>query len=92
MDELMEVLTLVQTKKITKKMKIVMYDENYWREIINFDALIEHGTISKEDMKLFDFCSTVDDAYEKITSHFQKYFLNNNLNSKLNNKLGNTKK
>lgn len=79
MDELMEVLTLVQTKKITKKMKIVMYDENYWREIINFDALIEHGTISKDDMKLFDFCSTVDDAYEKITSHFQKYFLNNNL-------------
>ncbi|MBI1938394.1 MAG: TIGR00730 family Rossman fold protein [Ignavibacteriales bacterium] len=81
MDELMEVLTLVQTKKITKKMKIVMYDENYWREIINFDALIEHGTISKDNMKLFDFCSTVDEAYEKITSHFQKYFLNNNLGS-----------
>lgn len=86
MDELMEVLTLLQTKKITKKMKIVMYDENYWREIINFDALIEHGTISKDDMKLFDFCSTVDEAYEKITSHFQKYFLNNKLNNKLSNK------
>lgn len=86
MDELMEVLTLLQTKKITKKMKIVMYDENYWREIINFDALIEHGTISKDDMKLFDFCSTVDEAYEKITSHFQKYFLNNNLNNKLSDK------
>lgn len=92
MDELMEVLTLLQTKKITKKMKIVMYDENYWREIINFDALIEHGTIGKDDMKLFDFCSTVDEAYEKITSHFQKYFLNNNLNNKLNNKLSNKKK
>lgn len=75
-DELMEVLTLVQTKKITKKMKVIIYGEDYWREIINFDALIEHGTISKDDMKLFDFCNTIDEAFEKITSHFYKYFLN----------------
>ncbi|MEW6507797.1 MAG: TIGR00730 family Rossman fold protein [Bacteroidota bacterium] len=80
MDELMEVLTLVQTKKITKKMKVIMYDESYWREIINFDALIEHGTISREDMKLFDFCNSIDDAFDKITSHFKKYFLNKNNN------------
>ncbi|MGK9368604.1 TIGR00730 family Rossman fold protein [Melioribacter sp. Ez-97] len=76
MDELMEVLTLVQTKKVTKKMKIIIYDEAYWKEIINFDALIEHGTISKEDMKLFDFCNTVDEAFDKITTHFKKHFLN----------------
>lgn len=76
MDELMEVLTLVQTKKVVKKMKIIIYDEAYWRKIINFDALIEHGTISKEDMKLFDFCNSIDEAFEKITEHFKKYFLN----------------
>lgn len=81
MDELMEVLTLVQTKKITKKMKVIIYDENYWKEVINFDALIEHGTISKEDMKLFDFCNTIDDAFDKITNHFKKYFLNKNNNN-----------
>ncbi|MCX7797686.1 MAG: TIGR00730 family Rossman fold protein [Melioribacter sp.] len=75
MDELMEVLTLVQTKKVVKKMKIIVYDEAYWREIINFDALIEHGTISKEDMKLFDFCNSIEEAFEKITEHFKKYFL-----------------
>ncbi|MBS3944167.1 MAG: TIGR00730 family Rossman fold protein [Melioribacter sp.] len=80
MDELMEVLTLVQTKKITKKMKVIMYDESYWKEVINFDALIEHGTISKEDMKLFDFSNTIDDAFDKITLHFKKYFLNKNNN------------
>lgn len=80
MDELMEVLTLVQTKKITKKMKVIMYDESYWKEVINFDALIEHGTISKEDMKLFDFSNTIDDAFDKITQHFKKYFLNKNNN------------
>ncbi len=77
MDELMEVLTLVQTKKVTKKMKIIIYDRAYWQEIINFKALVEHATISKEDMKLFDFCDTVDEAYEKITAHFEKYFLKN---------------
>lgn len=77
MDELMELLTLVQTKKITKKMKIIIYDEAFWREIINFDALAEHGTISKEDMKLFDFCNSIDEAFEKVTAHFNKYFLNN---------------
>ena len=76
MDEFMEVLTLVQTKKVTKKMKIIVYDEAYWREIINFDALIEHGTISKEDMKLFDFCNSVDEAFIKIKTHFEKHFLN----------------
>lgn len=75
MDELMEVLTLVQTKKVVKKMKIIIYDEAYWREIINFDALVEHGTISKNDMKLFDFYNSVDEAFEKITEHFKKYFL-----------------
>lgn len=81
LDELMEVLTLVQTKKITKKMKVIMYDENYWKEVINFDALIEHGTISREDMKLFDFSNSVDDAFEKMTNHFKKYFLNKNNNN-----------
>ncbi len=75
MDELMEVLTLVQTKKVVKKMKIIIYDEAYWRKIINFDALVEHGTISKDDMKLFDFCNSIDEAFEKITEHFKKYFL-----------------
>jgi hypothetical protein len=77
LDELMEVLTLVQTKKVTKKMKIIIYDEAYWREIINFNALIDHGTISKDDMKYFEFSNSVDDAFLKIKTHFEKHFLNN---------------
>jgi uncharacterized protein (TIGR00730 family) len=76
LDELMEVLTLVQTKKVTKKLKIIIYDEAYWKEVINFDALIEHGTISKEDMKMFEFSNSVDDAFMKMKLHFEKYFLN----------------
>ncbi len=77
MDELMEVMTLIQTQKITKPIKIIVYGENYWREILNFDALIAHGMISKEDLKLFDFVSNVDEAFEKITTHFMKHYLKN---------------
>lgn len=75
LDELMEVITLIQTGKIKKNMKIVIYDSKYWKEIMNFDKLVEHGMISKDDLKLFDFCETVDEAYEKITAHFTKLYL-----------------
>lgn len=77
LDEMMEVLTLSQTDKIKKEMKIVIYDTDYWKQIINFDALIEHGMISASDMKLFDFCNTVDEAFNSITSHFTKHYLVN---------------
>lgn len=75
LDEMMEVLTLAQTKKVTKPIKVVLFGESYWKEVINFDALIEHGMISKEDLKLFDFASTVDDAFNKITTYLIKHYL-----------------
>ena len=65
----------MQTRKIKKNMKIIIYDELFWKEIINFEKLIEHGTISRSDLKLFDFCSTIDEAFIKVTSHFEKYYL-----------------
>jgi uncharacterized protein (TIGR00730 family) len=76
LDELMEIVTLVQTGKVSKPLKIIIYGESYWKEIMNFDALLEHGMISKDDLKIFDFTSTVDEAFEKITAHFKKHYLN----------------
>jgi hypothetical protein len=75
MDELFEILTLVQTGKIRKKICLVIYDEKYWKKIINFNALIECGVISEEDMKLFHFCEDVEQAYKIITNHLEKHFL-----------------
>ncbi|MDX9923960.1 MAG: TIGR00730 family Rossman fold protein [Ignavibacteriaceae bacterium] len=72
LDELMEVLTLVQTRKIKKDMKIIIYDEIFWKEIVNFEALIDHGVISKGDMKLFTFCNNVEQAYNEITEYLTK--------------------
>ena len=55
LDEMMEILTLAQTRKLERKIPILLYGESYWREIINFDALVRHGVISQEDLDLFAF-------------------------------------
>jgi uncharacterized protein (TIGR00730 family) len=74
-DELFEVLTLVQTEKIRKKLGIVIYDEKYWKSVVNFDALIENGVINESDLKLFHFCNDVDSAFKIIKEHLEKNFL-----------------
>lgn len=75
MDEFFEILTLLQTEKIRKKLLLVVYDEKYWKSIINFEGLIDHGAISKSDMNLFVFCSTIDGAFNHIKNHFEKYWM-----------------
>lgn len=67
MDELFETLTLVQTKKLSKPLPIVIFGTDYWNKLINFDTMIEWGTISKEDLDLIKFCDEVDEAFEYLT-------------------------
>ena len=55
LDELTEILTLMQTRKIDRHIPIVLYGSSYWKEIINFDALVRHGMISRKDLALFQF-------------------------------------
>ena len=58
LDEVMEVLTLQQTGKLARRVPVLLYGSAYWNEIIDFDALVRHGMISREDLDLFTF---VDD-------------------------------
>ena len=71
-DELMEVLTLVQTEKITKKLAIVLYGKEYWDEILNLDALVRWNTIAPGDLKLFHRSDDPEEAFNylkrKLTS------------------------
>ncbi|HBE03897.1 MAG: Rossman fold protein, TIGR00730 family [Spirochaetes bacterium GWF1_41_5] len=62
LDEFMELLTLIQTRKV-KAVPIVVFGSDYWKEIINFDALVKYGTISPEDMDLFRFADTPQEAF-----------------------------
>ena len=55
LDELTEIITLAQTKKLEREIPILLYGESYWNEIINFKALVRHEVISAEDLNLFTF-------------------------------------
>ena len=65
LDELFETLTLIQTRKIAP-LPVVLVGEDYWRRVIDFDFLVEEGTIDPEDRELFWFAETALDAWEGI--------------------------
>lgn len=77
LDELMEILTLKQTLKITKPLPIILYNEKFWKSLVNFDYLIDMGMINKSDTELFKYINSPEEAFE---------YLKNNiiLNQKLN--------
>ncbi len=65
MDELFELLTLRQTGK-TPTVPIVLFDESYWRRVIDFEMLLSEGMIAEDDMALFDFADTPDTAWDAL--------------------------
>jgi hypothetical protein len=64
-DELFELLTLAQTGK-GEKIPVILYDEGYWRKAINFKHLVDHGMIEHEDLTLFQYASSPEDAWSKL--------------------------
>ena len=66
MDELFELLTLVQTRKMRKPLPIVLFGTEYWKNIVDFDALARHGMISATDIELMFRTDSVDEAYDWI--------------------------
>jgi uncharacterized protein (TIGR00730 family) len=77
LDELFETLTLVQTKKMLKPMPILLFGKSYWDEVINFDALVRHGTIDAKDVDLVHRTDSVDEAYNWLVPLLTKYALDN---------------
>jgi hypothetical protein len=75
MDELFELLTLVQTRKMKKRVPIVLFGTKFWNEVVNFDALVRYGTISPEDVNLFQVTDSLDEAYDLITNGLKEYAL-----------------
>jgi len=69
LDELFEMLTLVQTKRMRKPMPIVLFGNEYWNEVINFDALVRHGTIDAKDLELMYRTDSVDDTCAYLIRH-----------------------
>jgi len=72
MDEMFEFLTLTQTHKLGHRASILLYGSKYWKKLINFDLMIETGTVDEEDLKLFHFADTPQEAFgilKKQLSH-----------------------
>jgi uncharacterized protein (TIGR00730 family) len=75
LDELFELLTLVQTRKLRKRMPIVLFGTEYWRQVVDFDALARHGMIDTADIGLVHRTDSIDDAYEWIVRQLAEHAL-----------------
>ena len=72
LDELLEILTLMQTRKIERRIPIVLYGSKYWNEILNFEALVRHGMIDREDLDLFRFADDPASALEILKTGIEE--------------------
>ena len=70
MDELFEVLTLVQTHK-SKPVPVILFGKEFWKKVLNFDVLIEEGTISAKDLNLFRYTDDPAEAWQLIQQFYQ---------------------
>jgi uncharacterized protein (TIGR00730 family) len=75
LDELFEILTLAQTQKLAKKILVVIYGREYWNRVINFQVLVDTGTISSEDMELFKIVDSPEEGFEYLREGLTKYHL-----------------
>jgi uncharacterized protein (TIGR00730 family) len=74
-DELFEILTLAQTEKLAKKILVVIYGSQYWKKLINFQTMINAGTISRQDLDLFKIVDSPEEGFEFLRHGLTKYHL-----------------
>lgn len=75
LDELFETLTLIQTKKVEEALPVVLFGSEFWNSVVNFEVLVEWGTISPEDVNLFRIVDTVEEARDFIIEQLTERFL-----------------
>jgi uncharacterized protein (TIGR00730 family) len=73
LDELFEALNLIKTQKIIKQLEVILYGSEFWKGVINWDFMVDYGTISKADLEMFSYADSVDEAYTRLTSHLKRY-------------------
>jgi uncharacterized protein (TIGR00730 family) len=69
-DELFEVLTLIQTKKVVR-IPVILVGKSYWNEMLNFKRMVEFGVIDEEDMQSIHFSETAEEAWQVIQEWYQ---------------------
>src|SRR6185436_20025989 len=74
MDELFEVLTLVQTRKIGRPLPIILYGKKFWGDFLDLNTLVRWGTISPKDLNLFRVCDSPKEAFEHLKKELLRYY------------------
>ena len=75
LDELFEILTLVQTDKLSKKIEVILYGREYWKDVIDLKPMIEWGAIAEEDLELLHWAETPGEAFERLRAHLVSHHL-----------------
>jgi uncharacterized protein (TIGR00730 family) len=75
LDELFEVLTLVQTDKLSKKIGVVLYGREYWEQVLDLKPMAEWGAIAKKDLELLHYADTPVDAFQHLRDHLIAHHL-----------------
>jgi len=75
LDEMFEILTLAQTKKLAKKITVVIYGSEYWKRVFNLDALVDTGAISPKDIELFQYADTPESAFAMLRKGLTENYL-----------------
>jgi uncharacterized protein (TIGR00730 family) len=76
MDELWEMLTLLQTNKLSSHHLILIYGRHYWDKVLNWRYMVESGTISEADYNLLQFADTVEEAFDHVRKDLETHHLN----------------
>ncbi|OLB62281.1 MAG: TIGR00730 family Rossman fold protein [Acidobacteria bacterium] len=74
-DELFEILTLVQTDKLSKKIEVILYGRDYWSHVLHFKPMAEWGAIAEDDLGLLTKCDTPAEAFERLRAHLVTHHL-----------------
>lgn len=72
-DEMFEILTLAQTRKLDKAIPIIVYGSEYWKTVLNLDYLVSTGAIAAKDLGLFQFADTVEEAFQMLQAGLQAH-------------------
>src|SRR5947208_7408905 len=75
LDELFEILTLAQTEKLAKKILVVIYGREYWNKVMNLQAMADAGTISLQDLDLFQMVDSPEEGFEFLREGLTRYHL-----------------